>query len=217
MGRAGLAGPACGGKRFWMIGQGLLAEAGEDAEGMVEQRHQRRGEDATEERGRDGEFGDEPESVWRQARGEAMAEVGDLRRGEAIEKEVGDDEVVVRSFFGGHWGPEAQVGDLRGKPAGVGGCALFEQLHHAWAGVDGCDANGGVGAKQRRGEAAIAVSEDQCVAALGEPRQEVRAAALKKRAEREVFEPAVDAGKRVEVGSGGHARAIRKMGAGRAG
>jgi hypothetical protein len=71
---------------------------------------------------------------------------------------------------------------------------LLKGLDHAWAAVDRRDFEVGVFAQQAGGETAVSVAENEGAAARDKLRQEMDAAAPEKRAEGEVFEPAVDAG-----------------------
>ncbi len=60
-----------------------------------------------------------------------MGEGGELGLGEAVEEEVGDDEVG----FGG--GCDGEGGGLQGLEAvGVGTAAVAEEVEHGGAGVD---------------------------------------------------------------------------------
>ena len=85
-----------------MVGEAGGAEAGEDAEGQVEAADDGAGREAHWSGG-DAEVGDEPESVGLEGWGEAMDEGFEVGLGEAVEKEVGDDE-VVSLVWGLGWG-----------------------------------------------------------------------------------------------------------------
>ena len=87
------SGEAGGGEGGGVVGEVGGAEAGEEPEGEVEA--------ADEElcagdawAGGDAEVGDEPEGVGFEVRGEAGDEGFEFGLGEAVEEEVGDDEVV---------------------------------------------------------------------------------------------------------------------------
>ena len=77
-----------------MVGEVGGAEAGEDAEGEVEAADEELcGE--THEAGGDAEVGDEPEGAGSEVWGDAGDEGVEFGLGEAVEEEVGDDEVVA--------------------------------------------------------------------------------------------------------------------------
>jgi len=69
------------------------AEAGEDAEGEVEGPDMEGGEGAENGVRGDGEVGQEPEGAWCGEGGDVLGEGGEFGLGEAVEEEVGDDEV----------------------------------------------------------------------------------------------------------------------------
>jgi hypothetical protein len=195
-----------------MIGELEKVEVGEHPECAIEQGDDGPGEPSSEERGRDGKVGDEPEGFRGGAGMEACGERGDFGGGEAIEEEVGGDEVVGREFIaaGGGWragwGPVAEVGDLRGEAGLVGSGGLLEGLEHGGAKVYGVDADLRIGAQEGGGEAAIAVAEDEGIAErrveLAEVGQEVGSGLLQEGAEGEVFHPAIGPGEGIEVGWG---------------
>ena len=101
---------------------------------------------------------------------------------EAVEEEVGDDEV------GGWWRVDLECGAVQSGEAsgGVGDgveAAAAEFVEHGGADV-GCD--GGalrVAEEELLEEAAVAVAEDECVARVAELIEEARACALQQRAE----------------------------------
>jgi hypothetical protein len=116
-----------------VVGEVGGAEAGEDAEGEVEAAYEEfRGE--MHGAAGDAEVGDEPESSGSERGSEAGNEGVEFGLGEAVEEEVGDDE-VVRAFEG-----EGECVGLVGAEAsgGVRGCccaALTEELEHVGTGV----------------------------------------------------------------------------------
>ena len=84
------AGGGEGGLRVGKVGD---AEAGEDAEGEVEKTDVEGGEGAEECALGDGEVGEEPEGAGGGVGGDVSGEGIDFGLGEAVEEEVGDDEV----------------------------------------------------------------------------------------------------------------------------
>lgn len=76
-----------------VVGEASGAEAGEDAEGEVEEADEQAGGETHGAGGWDAEVGEEPESVWTHVSGEAHGEGLQLGLGEAVEEEVGDDEI----------------------------------------------------------------------------------------------------------------------------
>jgi len=164
-----------------VVGQTADGESREQAEGAVENGDEGTGYQAAEGGGGDGEFRDEPEGVG----GENGAEIGgegvDFRSGEAVEEEVGDDQVVG----GGRWGESAEVGDLGANALGVRAGSADKGAEHSRTGVDGVDVNVGVGAEQAGGEASVAVAEDKGAAAGGDFAEEGYATPLEERAEAE--------------------------------
>ena len=90
---AGDAREAGGGEVGLGVGEVGDAQAGEDAEGEVEEADVEGGERAEDGALRDGEVGEEPEGAGGGVRGDLVGEGGEFRLGEAVEEEVGDDEV----------------------------------------------------------------------------------------------------------------------------
>jgi hypothetical protein len=176
------------------------AEAGEEAEGEVEAADVESGE-GLERSGGDAEVGEEPECSGGQGGGEPGCEGVEFELGEAVEEEVGDDEV------GGMGGGVGEGAGVVGVEA-VGGwvAALVKELEHGGAGVDCVCVEVGVGGEEAGEEATVAVAEDQGAAAVEETGEEVVAGAFEGSGEGEVFEPAVGAGDAIEVGGwgGGH-------------
>ncbi len=78
------------------VGEMRDAEVGENAEGEVEEADVKRGDRADERAIGDGEIREEPESAGGGVGGEGLGEDVELGLGEAVEEEVGDDEVGVR-------------------------------------------------------------------------------------------------------------------------
>ena len=197
-------------EEWGVVGQAGDAEAGEEAEREVEGADEEAGEQVEGAGGgRNAEVGEEPEAAGGEVGSEAGGEAVELGFGEAIEEEVGDDEVV------GARGLEGEGVRLMGlEAAGCGGRggdrALTEKVEHGGAEVDGV----GVelrAAREKLGEKApVPITEQEGSASLEEAREEVEATALEEGAEGEVFEPAVGAGDAVEVGWDGHELGARQ-------
>ena len=194
---AGDAREAGGGEGGLGVGEAGDAEAGEDAEGEVEEADVEGGE------GRRMGLGGMAKSERSQrvpgagVRGDSVGEGLKFGLGEAVEEEVGDDEV-------GAWGwCDGEGGGLEGADAfGIGLAAVVEEVKHGGAGVDGEGAEVGSACQEAGEEAAVAVAEDEGSAAGWEVVEEVGAGALEEGAEGEVFGEAVDAGYGIEVGLG---------------
>ena len=77
--------------------------------------------------------------------------------------------------------------------------AAPEFVEHGGADVDGKGGGLRIAEEELLEEAAVAVAEDECVARIVEFAEEERSRALEKRAERDVFGPAVDRGDAIEV------------------
>jgi hypothetical protein len=191
----GDAGEAGSGEGRGVIGQGVGAEAGEDAEGKVEAADVGSGDEVHEAGGWNAEVGDEPEGSRGEVRGDVSDEGFEFGLGEAIEKEVGDDEVVLLC-----WVKSEGVAVVGLEASSVKGAALAEEMEHGGAGVDSVGLEVGVLREETGEEAAVAVAEDEGGFLMGEGGEVVEAGSLESGAEGEVFEPAIRAGYGVEVG-----------------
>lgn len=187
-----------------VVGEAGDAEAGEQAEGEIEGADEQGGGDSKGAARGDAEVGDDPEGVGGEVGAEGGEEGLELGRREAVEDEVGGDEVEggVGLESGGEGVGVAEVGLLYLEAWGEGVTALGEELEHAGAGVDGEGVEVGVGAQEGMEEAAVAVAEDEGVAGGEEIGEEVLAGAAEERTKGEEFEDAVGAGDAVE-GHGG--------------
>jgi len=198
-----------------VVGQAGDAEAGEEAEREVEGADEVAGEEVEGAGGgRNAEVGEEPKAARGEVRSEAGGQAVELGFGEAIEEEVGDDEVVRAR------GLEGEGVRLMGLEAdgcgGRGGMrALTEEVEHGGAEIDGVGVELRVAGEELGEEAAVPITEQEGSAGLEEAREEVEATALEEGAEGEVFEPAVGAGDAVEVGWGGHGLGARQREASR--
>jgi hypothetical protein len=168
------------GERGGVIGEAGGAEVGEDAEGQIEGSDEESGREA-HEAGGDAEVGDEPERVGGEAGDDAGDQGFEVGLGEAVEEEVGYDEIV--GFCWGVWGWEGEGAGLVGFEAveGVGGgcfAVAAEELEHGGAGVDCIGLEVGVLGEELGEEAAVAVAEDEGALLLEETGEGVEAATL---------------------------------------
>jgi hypothetical protein len=141
-----------------VVGKVRRTEAGEDAEAEVEAANESSGGEARASSG-DMEVGE--------VRADAGGEGIEVRLRETVEEEVGDDEVVRAGGY-----ECAGVGDVRAEArtcCGVGaGGSAGEEREHRGAEVDGVGFELGVRGEESRGEAAIAVAEEESAAAVCE-------------------------------------------------
>lgn len=115
---------------------------------------------------------------------------------------MGDDQIIKAD------GREIEsVGVMglepRGGVRGVRFATLTQESKHSVTEVYCVGMDMWIGCKELSEEATVSVSEDQCVVIREEPREVVGAAVLQSVAEGKVFEPAIRAGDKVEVGWGG--------------
>ena len=195
MGDADQTGPGEGGG---VIGKTGDAEACQKAEGEIQ------GADENSCgiagcAGWDAEVGYEPETVGRKGGREAPGEIVHLVLGEAIEEEVGDDEV---GWGGGDVGEGALLVGLEARAGVDGRGPAVEELQHGGADVYGIGVELTIAFEELGEEAAVAVAENQGSSTIVEAWEEVGAGALEQGAEGEVLKPAVGAGDGVEVGLG---------------
>jgi hypothetical protein len=194
-----------------VIGETAGAEAGEDAEDQVEGAGEKFCREAHWTGGRDAELGDEPEGFGSEGGRGTEDESFQIGLGEAVEEEMGDDEVV---FFGGGVGEGEGVGLVGVESGGGVGCgclaAAAEEFEHGFAEVYRVGVEVGVCYEELGQKAAVSVAEDEGLPLVKEAGKIVDAAALEGWAEGEVFEPAVGTGYQVEVGFGTHLRKVRR-------
>ena len=103
-----------------VIGQTLDPQAGEQSEGPVEQGNQRAGHEFAVWTRWDSEFGDEPLRRGMDVGSDSRGKCGHFAGGEAVEKEVGRDQVVMGD--GGY--PRAGIAEVAGDAVCVLGCCL---------------------------------------------------------------------------------------------
>jgi len=203
-----------------VIGEMADAQASEQGEGAVESGDDQAGGEDGEAGTMSGdlEFGDEPAGVGGTGGDDDGGEALDLGRGEAVEEEMGDDEVVGGAIVnGGGARVELERIEAMGAHAGGGagaGDAAAEQSEHTGAGVDSVGVKLRVETEKAGEETAVAIAEDESAAGAHEMRQLSEAAAGKVRTEAQVFEPAVRAGDQVEVGRWNSGAGNRRVGHG---
>jgi len=142
------------------------------------------------------ELGDYPTNSTRGLPGEISRQRANICLKQAIEKEVGHDEVAalfdcdVRGYA-----------ELCGEPVSASGteAALLEQVQHARAAIDCSQAQGGGMAQESGSEATISVPEQQGLSRRLYLIKEVLARALQQAAQREIFRPAINSRDTVEV------------------
>jgi hypothetical protein len=123
------------------------------------------------------EVGDDPEAAGRDLCGEPLDEGIDLGLREAVEEEVGRDEIGVRRGIGLEGGAMDRC-EAGGGAGGRAQAALLQQSQHLRARVHRRGVKRGVLGHEASKEAAIAISEDERVAAILQLREEVEARAF---------------------------------------
>jgi hypothetical protein len=194
------------GRLEWIgvVGEFCGAEAGEDAEGEIEAADEdlRR---ESQEAGGEVEVGDEPEGLRGESWRDAVDKGFEVGLGEAVQEEVGDDEVVWAVERAGE-----RAGLVRGEACRyVGGesvRALTEEAQHGGAGVDCLGAEVRVLPEEFGEEAAVSIADDQGSLLLEEIGEEAKAAVFEGAAQSEVFEPAIGSCDEIEAGLSWHYR-----------
>src|SRR5579871_3410943 len=129
--------------------------------------------------GRDAEVGEKPEGSGGEGGRDSGDEGVEFGLGEAVEEEMGDDEVV---FLWGGRGEGEGVCLISVEACGCGGgccfAALTEELKHGGTGVYGVGLEGGVLGEESGEEAAVAVSKGEGVLLAGEGGEGVEAGAF---------------------------------------
>jgi hypothetical protein len=107
---------ACCCESVAIVGEAAGFEAGQKSERLVEECNQRPGYDWAKPAGGNGELRQNPDRSGTHVEPQSSGQGGDLACGQAIEKEMGCDEVIVRH----RRVKEADVGDVSFYAAGVG-------------------------------------------------------------------------------------------------
>jgi hypothetical protein len=161
-----------------VVGKGVSAKAGEDAESTVQQMDQRMRGHVHRPR-RDAEVRDQPEGARRSVPGKPVCESLYVRLGEAVEKKVSDDEIVNAGGL-----ESERVRAVSDDATLVLPGPLDELPQHGAAAVDRLRMQGMVRGEQIREEAAIAVAERKRTASIRQSRQEAVAATLQRASKR---------------------------------
>jgi hypothetical protein len=148
------------------------AEIGEDTKDEVEAAYVGAGDGAHGAGGWDAEVGDEPEGLGGEVRSDLGDEDFELGLGEAVEEEVGDDQVV---FFRGRGAEGEGVGFVGLEAIGERGATLAKEMEHGGAGVDSFGLEVGVLSEELGEEAAVAVAQDEGGFLLGQTWEVVEA------------------------------------------
>jgi hypothetical protein len=137
-GQGGVVGKAYeAGVEQWrgVVGKTRGSKAGEETEGEIKTADKERGGKPQGASG-NAEVGDQPEGFGRECGSKASDEEFELGLGEAVEKEVGDDEVV--GFCGEEGEGVGVVGSQTVERVGSGGFGVAaKKLEHGEAGVYG--------------------------------------------------------------------------------
>lgn len=145
------------------------------------------------------EFGDQPERVGGSQRLHPIEKRKEFVTGEAVQKEVSDDKVVILV---------CELERARVSTESSETCRIFRpkttnpfrhQPEHCRADVDRIDSNLAIALQQTCREASVAVSENERISAGSELRKEIVARTFKVGPEAYVFEPTVGASDTVEV------------------
>ena len=146
----------------------------------------------------DAELGDDPQRARLKLGSNARAKSVELRLREAVEEEVGDDEVVAAL------GREGERAGLVSAETSAGILRLcysssLQQTQHGAAGVDRIRVQIGIDGEQTGEEAAVAISEDERPAASLKLGQKTLAAAFERPAKGRVLHPAIEGRDAIEV------------------
>ena len=139
-----------------VVGKGANSETGENSEGPVKKRDQRLGNESSEAVRGEAEFRNNPGSTGLQVVTNPEGKRGNFISGEAVEKEVGHDQVIgCRRRF-----PCADVGNLDVNAVGLRAGAASEFREHGRTGVDSVDNDGRIFGQQAGNESAVAIAQD---------------------------------------------------------
>jgi len=184
-----------------VVWQGSDPQAGEDPEGEVEESDEELC-GPSEWAGGDAEVRDEPQGVGRQPGSESGGEEVELGLGEAVQEEVGDDQIVRVQGWGFRKGQGVGVVRVKlDRGSAVGLALLAEQPEHGKACIDGISLSLRILVEEPGEEAAISVAQSKhLLGRVGvELGQEVEAAAFEGTAKSEVLKCAIGAGDAIEA------------------
>lgn len=142
-----------------MVGQAASLEAGEAAKGPIESGDQRSSYRAAIPPGWHGEFRNNPDSVFDACTLQMRCKVPHLVYGQAIEKEVRHDEVIVTTDRF----ESTSICKVHAQASAIGAGATLKFCKHCCAGIDGINSNAPILSEQARGKSAVAVADNECV------------------------------------------------------
>ena len=143
-------------KRGSVIRQGPHGKPGKHTEGAIEQADEPLGEISCEGILGNGELRDHPLRSGANMRKNAIEELLQLMREEAIEKEMGNNQIIASGGNPFESISVMQTNTLAGLRAGAPNAAI-EYLQHGVAGVDDIHGEGGIRCQQARQEASIPI------------------------------------------------------------
>jgi hypothetical protein len=142
----------CGG----VVREGAHRKPGKQSEGAIKQTDETSGEISSEGIAGNGELGDHPLCAGAKMGKNAIEEPLHLRSEKAVEKEVGNNQIIASAGIPFESIGGVQTNALAGLGAGAPNAAI-EKLQHGVAGVDDIHGEGSIGRQQARQEASIAV------------------------------------------------------------
>jgi hypothetical protein len=140
-----------------VIREGAHREPGKQTEGAIEQADEASGEISGEAIAGNGELGDHPLRARTKMGKNAIEEPLQLRRKKAVEKEVGNYQVVASAGIPFERIVLVETNALVGLGTGAPNAAI-EKPQHGVAGVDDIHGEGGIGRQQAGQEASIPVA-----------------------------------------------------------
>ena len=140
-----------------VIREGAHREAGKQTEGAIEQADEASGEISSEGVAGNGELGDHPLRAGAKMGTNSIEELVQLRSEKAVEKEVGNDQVIAAGGRPCESIGVMQTNALVSLGAGAANAAI-EKPQHGAAGIDDIHGDGGIGRQQARQEASIPIA-----------------------------------------------------------
>ncbi len=139
-----------------VVREGAHRKPGKQSEGAIEQADETSGEISSEGIAGNGELGDHPLRAGAKMGKNAIEEALQLRSEKAVEKEVGNNQIVASAGIPFESIGGVQTNALVGLGPGAPNAAI-EKPQHGAAGVDDIHGEGGIGRQQARQEASIAI------------------------------------------------------------
>lgn len=178
-----------------VVGQAGDAKPGEDAKCEVQKPNQQIRGNAHSTR-RNGEVSYDPEGSRSKEGRNLSGDLIDFRLYEAVEEEVGDDEVILD--FRGRGKKDQGVGLVCAQD-GIRRAVVSKKFEHDTAGIDSVGLQRGILSEEACKEAAVAVAKYQRGSAIAKFWEEVKSGPLERASESHVLEPAVGTGDEIEV------------------